>query len=137
MHKTKRIIFEQIEKERPFCERQAMLHDHICHGRSTREHAWIYSGRQINEAWAIIKLCEYAHSVGTYQNNGILNKEINHWISLQHATPEDLKKYQKVNWDQVKIYLNKKYKNEHHAKILRNCNSRKLLIPPRRKGILF
>ena len=137
MHKTPKIIFEQIERERPLCERYAMFHDHICHGRSTMEHAWTYSGKQINEKWAIIRLCEFAHSVGPYQNNGILDKEINHYISLQHATPEGLKKYTKVNWEQKKTYLNKKYKDEHHAKILRNSDKGKLLIPKRGEGILF
>lgn len=103
MHKTPKHIFEEIVRERPPCERAAFLQDHVCSGRSTMEHAWIYSGSQLNEAWSIIRLCEWSHL-----GKG-LNKEVNHWISLQHATDADLAKFPKKDWKQIKLYLNKKY----------------------------
>ena len=104
MHKTPKRIYEEIKRERPFlCERKELLHDHECIGRMTFEHAWIYSGKQINEKWAIIILCEWAHL-----RKG-LNKEINQWISLRHATADDLKKYPRVDWEQRRKYLNQKY----------------------------
>ena len=108
MHKTPKKIFQEIAAERPPCERAAMLRDHECGGRSTMEHAWIYAGKQINEKWAIVRLCERAHSVGPYAMNGILNKNINQWISLRHATDADLAKYPKKDWNQIREYLNRK-----------------------------
>lgn len=109
MHKTPKVIFEEIRAERSPCERKAALNDHVCGGRSTMEHCFIYAGRQLNEKWSIIRLCELAHSVGPYATNGILNKKINHWLSLQHATEEDFKKYPRFDWANLKKYLNKKY----------------------------
>jgi hypothetical protein len=103
MRATPKHIYDEIARERPFCERNALLHDHICQGRSTMEHAWIYRGRQITEKWAIIRLCEWSHL-----GKG-LNKRINEWISLRHATEADLKKYPNKNWEQIKKYLNKLY----------------------------
>ncbi len=63
--------------------------DYDCKGRITWEHAFIYAGRQINEAWAIIPLCEYHHL-----GKG-LNKKINQEIALNRATEQDLNKYPK------------------------------------------
>ncbi|MCL5435934.1 MAG: hypothetical protein M1275_02540 [Patescibacteria group bacterium] len=68
--------------------------DENCSGRITWEHAFTYAGRQINEKWAIIPLCEN-HHLGK-----LLNKKINHRIALARATKEDLKKYPKL-----KIYV--------------------------------
>lgn len=103
MHKTPKRIFDEIAAERPLCERNEVLEDHDCIGCSTMEHAWIYRGKQINEKWAIIRLCEWAHL-----GKG-LNKRINEWLSLKHATDEDLAKYPGKDWGQIKKYLNKVY----------------------------
>lgn len=103
MHETKKEIYEEIVRERPFCERNERLHDHICQGRSTMEHAFIYRGRQISDKWAIVRLCEWAH-LGPG-----LNKRINEWLALSHATPDDLKKYPGKDWEQIKKYLDKKH----------------------------
>ncbi len=109
MHQTDKQVFEELVRTRPSCERAAVLRDHECGGRSTMEHAWTYAGRQINDAWSIVRLCELAHSVGPYAMDGILNKEINRWLSLRHATTEDLARYPRVDWRQLRKYLNKKY----------------------------
>lgn len=109
MHKTPKRIFEEIARTRPPCERAWILRDHVCQGRSTMEHAWLYAGRQINDAWAIIRLCEWSHL-----GKG-LDKEINHWISLQHATAADLAKYPRKDWEQLKKYLNVKYGKPEHT----------------------
>jgi hypothetical protein len=74
-----------------------------CRGRITWEHVWIYQGRQINEIWAIIGLCEY-HHLGPG-----LDKRKNEWISLNYATEEDLKKYPRRDWEQEKKCLNFKF----------------------------
>jgi hypothetical protein len=73
-----------------------------CKGRITWEHAIIYAGKQVQEKWAIIPLCEYHHL-----GKG-LDKQINIFIALSRATPEELKKYPRVDWEQEKkkaIYL--------------------------------
>lgn len=74
-----------------------------CNGRITLEHAFIYAGRQINEKWAIIPLCWY-HHLGT----GLV-KDINQWIALSRATPEELAKYPRGGWEQKLKYLEGKY----------------------------
>lgn len=103
MHQTPKKTYEDILRERPFCERNEALQDHQCQGRSTMEHAWIYRGRQITDKWAIIRICYWAH-LGPG-----LNKRINEWLALRHAMPEDLAKYPGKNWGQIKKFLNKKY----------------------------
>ncbi len=77
--------------------------EHSCKGRITWEHAWVYSSRQINEVWAIIFLCEY-HHLGAG-----LNKDLNRYLSLKQATPEDLSKYPKKNWGQELYFLTNKF----------------------------
>ena len=75
-----------------------------CKGRITWEHCWMYAGKQINEKWAIIPLCEYHHL-----GQG-LNKKLNHWFSVNRMTEDDIKKYPKFNWLREKIILNKLFK---------------------------
>jgi hypothetical protein len=95
----------------PYYRMCARMGDGKCAGRITWEHVIIYAGRQVQEFWAIIPLCEYHHGVGTYQNTGGLDKQINIFIALSRATEEDLKKYPKEDWEQMKkraIYLIRK-----------------------------
>lgn len=77
-----------------------------CAGRITWEHALIYGGKQIDETWAIIKLCARHHSVDQYQDCGLLNKKKNIKIALNRATDEELKKYSKADYQQLKKTLN-------------------------------
>lgn len=84
------------------CARQEVFHDHECHGRITYEHAMIFAGRQVQEKWAIIPLCEYAHF-------SILDKEKSRCIALNRATDDDLRRYFKSNWIQEQSYLNQKF----------------------------
>lgn len=79
--------------------------DSTCDGRITWEHAWIYAGKQINEPWAILPICEYHHAVNMYQDGGDLDKQINQRLSLARATDEDLAKYPRKDWKQQKIWL--------------------------------
>jgi hypothetical protein len=80
-----------------------------CDGRITLEHAIIYAGRQVNEKWAIIPLCEYHHSVNKHQDGGGLDKRWNEWLAIGRMTEEDKKKYPREKWDQKYQFLNKKY----------------------------
>lgn len=85
------------------------MKDHECEGRITWEHVFKYAGRQINELWAIIFLCEKAHSVGQWMDTGILDKQINEWIAINRMTPEDEAKYSRFSWRQRRSYLNAKF----------------------------
>ncbi len=76
-------------------------------GSVSWEHCWVYAGKQINEAWAIVPLRRDL-------NNSHPPKDIKErcqLISLERATKEDLAKYPKKNWDQIYKFLSKKYEN--------------------------
>lgn len=92
------------------CIRYEWLKDHTCNGRITWEHAIIFGGKQLNEPWAIIPICAYAHSVDKWQDCGILNKEINEWIALNRASDEELEAVSKaIDYKRKREYLNGKY----------------------------
>ncbi len=74
-----------------------------CNGRITIEHSFIYAGRQISEMWNYVPLC-WAHHLGDK-----FVKEVNQMISLNRATDEELSKYPRKNWSQLKKYLNEKW----------------------------
>ncbi len=76
-------MFDDVAKRSPLCERRERFHDHECKGHLTFEHVWKYRGRQIEEPWAIIHICEWAHGVGPYAGKG-LDKRKNEAISLEH-----------------------------------------------------
>lgn len=63
-----------------------------CDGRLTMEHALLYAGRQVDEAWAIVPLC-WHHHLGPG-----LNKRINKLLAFRRATERDFKKYSKAGW---------------------------------------
>jgi len=88
----------------------ARLHDGDCGGGITWEHALIYAGNQMDEAWAIIKLCERHHAVNTYQDGGDLQKEKNVWIALNRATDQELVAVSKaIDYKKLRERLNKIY----------------------------
>lgn len=67
-----------------------------CSGRITWEHVWIYAGKQINEEWAIIALCEYHHL-----GKG-LDKDWNRYVSLRLAEGVDkTEKYPRKDWNGI------------------------------------
>jgi hypothetical protein len=76
------------------------------------EHCWTYSGRQINELWAIVPLDRELNT--SHPPKEV--KEKCKLISLQRATPEDLAKYSKVNWQQELNYLSNKYMKKKETK---------------------
>lgn len=106
MRKISTKVLEELLAEPQVCA----LKDSNCGGRITFEHTLTYGSKQIDEIWAIIKLCEAHHSVGMYQDNGLLNKEKNIHIALNRASDEDLLKYSKaINYIDLRLRLNKKY----------------------------
>ena len=82
-----------------------------CDGRITLEHVIIYSGKQLNEKWAIIPLCTFHHAVDLHQDGGDLQKEKNVWIALNRATDAELRSVSKaIDYIKLKKYLNGKYR---------------------------
>lgn len=81
-----------------------------CAGRVTKEHAIIFAGKQLQEEWAILDICEYHHGVNNFQDRGNLNKEKHVWIALNRAPEERLLELSK-SVDQVALRnrLNAKY----------------------------
>lgn len=74
-------------------------------------HSWTYGGQQINEKWAILPLSSGMHRLGKMAvHRGCLEtRELIQYLSLTRATPEDLAKYPKKNWNQLIDYYKNKY----------------------------
>lgn len=81
-----------------------------CQGRLTKEHAIIYAGKQLQEEFAILDICEFHHGVNNFQDKGDLNKEKHVWIALNRATDDELRAISKCI-DQIALRerLNVKY----------------------------
>ncbi len=81
-----------------------------CDGRIEWEHVWLYAGRQIDEAWAIIPLCTYHH-----RGKG-LDKNFNRFVSLLRVTTDDAKEmlrlYPRTDWAQQRKWLVGIYKDQ-------------------------
>lgn len=83
-----------------------------CDGRITWEHAIIYAGHQLQEAWAILGICAYHHAVDRFQDCGDLDKAKHEWLALRQAPPGRLREMSKaVNYEQKLKYLNTIYAN--------------------------
>ncbi len=93
------------------CWRRWFLQDHQCQGRITTEHALLHSGKRVNELFALIRICAWAHEVDEFQDGGGMNKEINRWLAYRRITDWDEveRKYPRTNWRQDFKYLNQKY----------------------------
>ena len=93
------------------CWRRLLLRDHECQGRLTWEHAILHAGKRVNEVWAIIRLCAWAHEVDQFQDAGGMVKNINRWIALGRITDwEQVEaKYPRTSWRQDIRYLDTLY----------------------------
>lgn len=99
------------EKEVLGIKRMCMRADEgNCQGRLTKEHAITFAGRQVQEEWAILDICEFHHDVGAFQGTGDLNKEKHVCIALNRATEDRLVALSKAE-DKIRIrnWLNNKY----------------------------
>ena len=106
MRKISDEVKEQLLKEKNVCARL----DKHCDGRITWEHAVIYAGKQLDQTWAIIKICAYHHAVDEHQGGGDLDKEKNLHIALNRATDKELENISKVvDYKRERDRLNKKY----------------------------
>src|SRR4051812_5449230 len=77
------------------------INNAACEGRVEWHHVWIYAGKQINEPWAIVPACEWHHR----QANKPAIKILFEIASLRRAKEEDLAKYPKKDWKQIKNYI--------------------------------
>lgn len=72
------------------CARNEALHDHIClpsplTGKLIEwDHSVIFGEKQVQEEWAIVPTCWWAHS------GPGMKREINFWVALNRATSERL-----------------------------------------------
>ena len=76
-----------------------------CSGRLTRpewHHVWTYAGQQINEPWAIVGACSRHHEMVKTDRAVKMAFEA---ASLLLATEEDLARYPRKDWDQIKKSL--------------------------------
>lgn len=94
------------------CTRNAALHDHTCAGDPATgrfiewEHAIIYAGRKVQERFAIVPLCFWAHRGEGAQKN------INVWIALNRASSDELLALSHKggrDYFRLRAALNKKY----------------------------
>jgi len=94
----------------PYYKTCARKSDGGCKGRITIEHALIFAGRQIDEIWNLIPLCEFHHAVCNFQDGGDLQKEKNVLIALNRAKGSELVAISKaINYFDLRKRLNKKY----------------------------
>lgn len=71
-------------------------------------HALQYRGRQINEWYAIVPLCQYHHR----GNNGTIFADVKDWcswVAIMRGMKDLQAKYPKRNWLQEKNYLTRKF----------------------------
>lgn len=106
MRKISQHVLDALAQEPDICLRKD---EGDCAGKITYEHALIYASRQVDEPFAILKICEYHHGVNKYQDCGKLNKEKHEWLALNRATEADFQKYYKSDWRQRLSFLNSKY----------------------------
>jgi hypothetical protein len=76
-----------------------------CEGKLDWHHVWIYAGRQINELWAILAGCQRHHRM--VDSDAAIRASFQ-TASLALATDEDLAKYPRANWPQLKRALGMK-----------------------------
>jgi hypothetical protein len=111
MRKIPESLREEMAND-PYYKKCARADEHNCAGRITWEHAIIYAGKQLNEKWAILPICEFHHEVNNYQDRGDLNKEKHIWLALNRATNNELSQISKAtNYLQLRERLNAKYNN--------------------------
>lgn len=109
MRKIPQELKDEIASD-PYYEKCCMAFRGDCDGRITWEHSIVFAGKQLNEKWAIIPLCEYHHAVNKHQDGGDLNKEMNVWVALNRATDDELRAISKaIDYLQLRERLNEKY----------------------------
>lgn len=118
MNNTPKKLNDEMSSDK-FYKVCAREHHGGCGGRITREHALTYAGRQIQEKFAIIPLCERHHGVCQYMDNGDLDKRFNEWVAISRMSLSDMAKYPNVNWTQKLRLLDSVYRNDKNTTIIK------------------
>lgn len=83
---------------------------HVCGGRITLEHALIFAGKQVQEKFAVISVCAAGQEVDQFQDAHTMDKNLNRWVALNRATPEELLSISKaINYTRELARLNTIY----------------------------
>ncbi len=61
-----------------------------CQGKLTKDHTITWKGRQLQEDFAIVDVCEFHHAVNKFMDCGDLNREKHIWVALNKATDQQL-----------------------------------------------
>lgn len=105
MRKVSQRVKDLVLQRPQVCARH---HEGTCAGNLTWEHTIIHAGRQLDEAWAIVILCEYHHAVNMYQDGGDLDKEKNVFYALNQATDAELRVVSKaIDYIKLRERLNR------------------------------
>jgi hypothetical protein len=81
--------------------------NHDCGGRVQWEHAYLYGGKRINEAWSIVPCC------ANHNSGRAMVKGYNRYRAIIRADIKDLMtRYPKNNWQQELKYLKGKYEKQ-------------------------
>jgi len=74
-------------------------------------HVFTYAGKQISEMFNYVPACVSCHKKATPHASGRkYDPEIRHffeWVALQRMTYEDLFKYNKYDWGNLVLFINK------------------------------
>ena len=108
-------LLKEILKD-PFYQTCIRHKEKKCGGRITFEHAIIYAGKQVNEKWCILPVCERHHGVNSYQDRGDMDKKYHEWVAVNRMTIDDEKTYCRVDWKIKRKYLNSIYGNYNPTK---------------------
>lgn len=107
MNNTPQKLKDKWATEKPECIRK---HEGNCQGRLTKDHTIIFAGKQVQEDWAIVDVCEYHHAVNRFMDCGDLNREYHTYVALCKAQNDDLRRFSKViNYVELKERLTLKY----------------------------
>ena len=85
-------------------------HEGDCAGRITIEHALKYRNRQLDDVFALLPLCWHHHLVD-------LDKRYNEYVALKRATEEDLAKYPKSDFKQLRKHLIHIYEGDNTGEV--------------------
>lgn len=97
-------------EEDPFYRTCVRGNEGTCKGRITIEHSIIFAGRQLDDMWSLLPVCEFHHGVNNHQDGGDLDKEKHLWVALNRATEDQLRIISKtINYLRERDRLNHIY----------------------------
>ena len=93
----------------------ALRGGHICQGKIEWHHHIIFAGRQLNEKWAIVAICEYIHDqVTPICSNGLregIPGELDRFVLNRATEPELLAVSKSIDYLRLRDRLNEQESN--------------------------